>query len=116
MQQSQLPLIFESDEPFRIRDIEFNDPDIVILRATTSQIGIKVAFIINILDARFKPFAGTVELRHALEKSRNSAVFERHDENRAAIWLTLVQHDREAPGGLCCANQPRHFQFRWDPA
>lgn len=116
MQQSQLPLIFESDEPFRIRDIEFNNPDIGILDAPAGHVGIKFAFSFNILNPRLDPFAGSVELRHTLIKSRNSAIFEGHDENRATIWLTLMQYGRKAPGRLRRANESRHFQFCGNPA
>lgn len=116
MQQSQPRLIFESDEPFRIRDIKFNNPDIGILNAPASQVRIKFTFSFNILNPRLDPIAGTVELRHTLKKSRNSAIFEGHDENRATIWLTLVQYSRKTPGGLRRANESRHFQFRGDPA
>lgn len=103
------------DESFAIRDGQFNNPHIRILRPAPIQIVPKFHFIINILDFRPGPFAAAIQLRHPFMQYAKSLIINDHDKDRPAVRLTFAQHSGKATRSLRDADQARHFDSRREP-
>lgn len=105
----------QSDEPFTIRDIQFDDPQIGVLNASPRQIVGEVLFVFSIFCHHQRPSTGPSWIGQALKKPRIRAVLGQHDKNRSAIAFTLVDHRRETTGGLNLAQQARNLKVRREP-
>ena len=100
-----------SDEPFPIRDIQFNDPEIVVLPASTVTIIPEFFRIFSVLRARQSPGARTVGLRHAFVSGGRCAPFATNDKQSARVAFTFCDHRGEAAGRLDRANQPGDLEM-----
>lgn len=101
------------DEPFRVRDSQFNYPHIRILSGSTVKIVVEFSFIIRILSLGSRPFPRAVKLRHAFEKNTKLLIINKNDQKRPAVALTFMQHHRKATAGLGSAHEAIYLKVRW---
>lgn len=96
----------QSDKPFSVRDIQFDDPQIGILILSAIQVFIEVLRIVRILLLGTGPFSTPVELRHSLEDARISAVLRRYNQDSPGLSLTFAEDRREPAFAQDAADQP----------
>lgn len=105
-----------NDEPFPIRDIQFNDPKIVILLPPTIAIVPEFLRIFSILRTREGPCTRTVRLRHAFVSCGGGTPLATNDKQSAGVGFALCDHRCEAPGSLDRANQSGNLEVRGQAA
>lgn len=103
------------DEPFPIRDSQFDYPHIRILVFPTVQIVFKFHFIFSHLRLYNKPIPTSVRAGHTLEQNAKPLIIQQNDKNGAAITLALVQDHAEITAGLRGAKQARYFEVGREP-
>lgn len=96
----------QSDEPFTIRDIQFDDPRIVILLLASFAIFAEFFWIFSIFYLRKRPFPRAVKLRHTFVYSSLAPVLATNDKQCACIPFTFCKNGRETAAGLNRADQP----------
>ena len=98
-----------SDEPFTIRDIQFDNPQVGVLIAAPRQPFIQFTADFRVFPARERPGASSVRLRHAFIDPRIGAAFGQDDKDCARIAFTFMQHAGKAAFGPGAADQcPDH--------
>ena len=103
-----------TDEPFAIRDIQFNNPQIGVACPAPIQIFGKLVLFFSYLLANNGPLTAPIELGHALQRARISAAFRKNEKDGAGLTISLAKHGTKASGRLGSANQPRHFEVSRD--
>lgn len=101
-----------NDEPFPIRDIQFDDPQVVVLAPSSLAIFPEFPRVISILSARHSPRTRPVGLRHAFVCCRLRAALATNDKQGAGIAFTFRDNRGEAAGRLDGANQPGDLEVR----
>lgn len=99
-----------SDEPFTIRDIQFDNPQVRVRAVAPRQVLVKIVLIFRVLSARAHPGAVTGRIRHTFEKARIAALFGQNDNNCPGVAFTFVKNGCKAAGGFDRADQARHFK------
>ena len=105
----------QSDEPFTICDIQFNDPQIAVLRLATGQIVIEFLFNFSIFDLDQNPFPHAVRIRHAFVNAPVCAAFGTYNDNCPGLAFTFGKDHGEPAGGRDRAQQARYFEVRRKP-
>lgn len=100
------------DEPFAVRDICLDNPDIGILALSASQILRKFYFVFNILLPRQSEWTCPVPLGHSFVKAGRLAAKYRYDQYRACVPFTFFDNRAESSLGLCQAQNRSGFQMR----
>ena len=93
------------DEPFRARDIQFNEPQIRVLAPPAIQIFGKFLPVFRIFPLCSNKRSRTVRSRHAFVQAGGLAVTDGYHKHRAGIPLTPRQHHRKAACSLDGTNQ-----------
>lgn len=90
----------QSDEPFTLRDIQFDDPDIgILIMAPFDPVG-ECARIIWRIGFGQGPAACSIGPRHPLVRPRIAAASCYHNDQGARLALTLGQHRGKSAGRL----------------
>lgn len=95
----------QSDEPFALRDVQFNDPQVSVLLGAPCDILVKFLLVFRILDAGTMPFPASVHLWHPLVNPRVCATFAHNDQKCPGFPFALLKDRCEAPFNLDAANQ-----------
>jgi hypothetical protein len=102
------------DELFALRDGQFDNPQIAILRCSAMQILLKFCFVFMILRLRKGPTACTIRPWQALVYLRvgltKSLIIRDNNQDRAAVGLAAMHDQAEAAFGFDKANQGCHFK------
>jgi hypothetical protein len=101
-----------NDEPFPIRDIQFDNPKIVVLPSSSIAVIPEFLRIFSVLRTRPGPSSRPVGLRHAFVSCSLAAVLATNDKQCAGVAFTFCNYRGEAPGRLDRANQPGDFEVR----
>lgn len=99
-----------SDEPFTIRDIQFNNPQVRVSKLPASQILTEFLFIFSILNACAGPVSRSCRIRNPLKKAGIPAPFSQNDNNRAGVAFTFVKDRRETARRTDRPDQARHLE------
>src|SRR5688500_8482195 len=86
----------QSDEPFRIRDVQFDDPQIAVLVLTAVAIVPEVLFVFSILLSGKGPGPAPVGLRHALVCCSAATLAATYDKQSAGVAFASCDHRGEA--------------------
>lgn len=100
----------QSDEPFTIRDIQFDNPQIGVPAGPPGQLIVKFGFIFRILNGGAVPDPAALRVGHTLKKPRVCALFGQDDKDCPGFAFTFANHRRKAAGGLDRADQARHLE------
>ena len=63
------------DEPFRIRDVEFDQPQIAVAGSPAREVIREFSFIFRILRSNYLEYPASIKPRQALPQARVSAPF-----------------------------------------
>ena len=105
----------QSDEPFTIRDIQFNDPQIIVLRLAPIEVFGEFPRRFGLLPPRTGPAARAVRLGHPFIGAAIAAVVAHHHHDGAAIAITLGKNGGKAAGGLYLPQQRADFDVGGQP-
>lgn len=111
VQQSQAWWLGLSDEPFAIRDVQFNDPGIAIPFGAPGKVFRERVGIFGVLAQRALPVRRRVDAGHPFKKTGIISVISQYDNDGSRVPLTLVEDSRESPFGLSLADQASHFDM-----
>ena len=98
------------DEPFPIRDIQFNYPQIGVFGRTGRQVIRKLRWIIRVLLSGADPDSSLFEIRHLLKQAGVCASFSQDNQNCPPITFTFVQDCGKSAGSFYAADHTRHFK------
>lgn len=101
-----------SDEPFPIRDIQFDDPEIVVLALPAIAVVPEFFGIFRILLARQLPCPRTIGLWHTFVSCGIGAVLATNHKQRAGVAFTFCDHRGEPSCSLDRANQAGNLEMR----
>lgn len=102
-----------SDEPFGVRDIQFENPQIGIASTTTLPIFFD-RHEIGCLGACRDERISVVEAAHAFERAY-SVAFRDQDQHRATLRLASGAHHRQASRVVDASQQCTHRKVRRQP-
>lgn len=105
----------QSDEPFTICDIQFDDPQIGVLGLTPVQVIIDKSFIFSVFSARLSPIAVSIGAWHAFENPPVCAIFRTNYNDCSGFAFTLVEHGGETASTRNLAQQARYFEVCGEP-
>lgn len=96
------------DEPFTIRDIQFNNPQIRVTFAPPIEVFGEVRRIFRILLSGAGPDPAFFGVGQKLEQAQICASFSHDDKDCAGFAFTFVQDRAKAARSLCRADDSRH--------
>lgn len=104
-----------SDEPFTIRDIQFNNPQIGVAIVPPGQIFAKFKWIFSILRPCRSPDPATLGIGNTLKQPRICTLFGQNDQDCTGLAVALVKYSSESTRSLNSADQARHFEVGGQP-
>ena len=104
-----------SDEPFTIRDIQFDNPQIRIAGAAAIQVFAEFKRIISDLRSGSGPNAIALCIGNPFKQPRVCALFGQNDQDRPSIALAFVKDCGKSASGLNRADQARYFEVGGEP-
>src|SRR5689334_7976247 len=105
-----------SDEPFGVRDIQFNRPKIVVEACTTSEEINHVLGTRRFGGFRRLPLIAAGEAEHALENGDVPTAAGHENEQRAALGIALPHYCREISGCGGTAQNAGDLDVRREPS
>jgi hypothetical protein len=104
-----------SDEPFTIRDIQFDNPQVGIAGTAPAQILTEFKWIFSVLGFGSGPNAAALGIGNPLKQPRICALFGQNDQDRPGLALAFVKDGREPACSLNRADQARRFEVGGEP-
>ena len=101
-----------SDEPFTIRDIQFDNPQVRVLISPAAEPFIQFTFVFWIFPARQGPITRPIGARQPFISARIAAALGQHDKDCPGIAFTFLDDAGKAPLGIGPADQRPYFQVR----
>lgn len=105
----------QSDEPFSIRDVQFDDPKIIVLALATIAIIPKFLRFFKVLQASLGPGTATVGLWHSFICFGWGAAGATNDKQSPGIAFAFCDDRRETTRGFDGSNQPGNFDMSRKP-
>ena len=96
------------DEPFTIRDIQFNNPQVWIATAAPIKVFGEVRRFFRILLSCAGPDPAFFRIGQKLEQAQICASFSHDDKDCSRFAFTFVQDRAETARSLCRADHSRH--------
>jgi hypothetical protein len=98
-----------SDEPFGVRDIQFDCPQILVEACATADEIPDICGTRRFGGPSFDPAVASFGREYPFEASEMASTAADQDEERAALGLALANHRREISRGRSCAKDSRDF-------
>ena len=94
----------QSDEPFTIRDIQFNNPQVLILARAAGHVFRHFLFIFLLFVLLKSPFSAIILPLHTVKKPHVCAVLGQQNKDRTGLAFTFVEHGGKS---ACTRNLPQ---------
>ena len=105
-----------SDEPFRVRDVQFDDPGILVEPCALSEEFVDFDGTGRFGGPRFTPAIRSVRAKDSFKAANVAASAGDNQQDRTAVGIAAFDDRCEVAGGGDSPNQARNFNLRWQPA
>ena len=108
-------MVAESDEPFTIRDIQFDNPQIWIAQPAAIKVFAEFKWIFSVLRFSCGPDTPALGIGNPFKQPGICAFFGQNNQDCTGLTLPFVKDSGKAACGLNRTNQARHFEVGGEP-